>query len=74
MENKKNRVYFYGWNNLTEFEKKNIQDFKIYLTDVLKLKIPIDFSDRDLLKFLHADSYNLNKAGVNLSDHFFWLT
>ena len=29
--NTQNRFFFYGWNNLTDFEKKGIEDIKAHL-------------------------------------------
>lgn len=46
------RYFFYGWNNLTEFEKKALDDIKQYLKNNYKTEIPEGFSDRELLKFV----------------------
>ena len=48
------RLHFYGWDNLTEFEKRMIDEVKKHITEVLKIEIPANFDDRDILKFVQA--------------------
>lgn len=53
------RYFFYGWNNLTEFEKKALEDIKEHLRTNYKTEIPEGFSDRELLKFVQANFFDL---------------
>jgi hypothetical protein len=53
------RYFFYGWNNLTEFEKKAIEDVKVYLKVNFHKDVPEGFSDRELLKFVQANFFDL---------------
>ena len=53
------RYFFYGWNNLTSFEKKALQDVKDYLKIQFNKEVPEGFSDRELLKFVQANFFDL---------------
>lgn len=68
------RLFFYGWNNLSEFENQQIENIKKYLKETQKVDIPKDFDDRELLKFVQANNFDLQKSGVKLSNHFKWLS
>jgi hypothetical protein len=50
-EEPEQRVFFFGWNNLTEFETAQITTLKGLFKEN-KIEIPDDFSDRALLKFI----------------------
>lgn len=63
------RIVFYGWDNLTEFEREQIQLGKDRLA-ANNIILPENYSDRDLLKFLQANAWNLDTAQVKLSNHF----
>jgi len=65
------RVYF-GWNNLTEFEREGMQRLKDYLV-AKGAQIPPSFHERDWLKWIQANFYNVEKAGDKLLIHFNWL-
>ncbi len=67
------RKFFFAWNNLTEFELKQIDAIKSRL-QADKIDIPASITDRDLLSFLNANFYDLHKAQVQLSGHFKWLS
>lgn len=49
-------------------------DMKNHLRVTLSIDVPASFSDREILKFLQANSFNLDKAGVKLTNHFKWLS
>ncbi len=67
------RAVFFGWNNITEYERKGIADVKQYLRNVKKLEVPETFSDRNVLKFVQANFFQIDKAGDKLALHFVWL-
>ena len=45
------RKIFYGWNNLTKFEKEGIVKMKKYVTETKGVEIPPGYDDRDIVKF-----------------------
>jgi hypothetical protein len=38
------------------------------------IEMPVDFNDRELLKFVQANAWNLDKTGTQLANHFKWLS
>lgn len=72
-ENMTGRLFFYGWNNLSQFEIDQIAAIKDYL-ETIKVVIPEHFHDRELLKFVQANFFDLKKTSVKLSNHFEWLS
>lgn len=65
------RVYF-GWNNLTEFELKGMNQLKEYLASEGCI-VPPSFEERDWLKWIQASFYDVEKAGEKLIRHIAWL-
>ena len=67
------RVYF-GWNNITDFERAGMralqQDIKDRGVDVM----PPGFAERDWLKWIQANHYDVAKSGLKLYNHIQWLT
>jgi hypothetical protein len=53
---------------------KGISDIKEYLRKNFNRDVPEGFSDRELLKFIAANAYNLQKASMKLNNHFDWLS
>ena len=45
------RKFYSGWSNLTDFEIQKIAEAREICEDQLKIVIPEDFTDRDILKF-----------------------
>ena len=72
IKTKSNRVIFFGWNNLSEFELTNLQKVKDYVEKELHFKIPEYFDDREQLKFVQAYEFNTEKAGLALVEHIRW--
>ena len=70
-EKMNHRISFYGWNNLSDFEVDSMEKTK----DVLfkKRAYPQGFNDRELLKFVQAAYFNVDKAVEKLVAHFDWL-
>jgi hypothetical protein len=64
---------FFGWNNITEHELQAIENIKKWLKQNKNINIPGGFDDRNLLKFIQANFFDLNKAGEKLFNHFNWL-
>jgi hypothetical protein len=46
------RAVYFGWNNITDHEKKGIEDVKQWLINVKNIEIPENFTDRHVLKFV----------------------
>lgn len=57
--NQEARYQFFGWDNLTTFEVEAIANTKVYLETVLKVPIPESLLDREILKFLQANYFNM---------------
>ena len=55
------RLFFYGWDNITEFELEQLEKIKVYLKEK-KIEIPPGFSDRELLKFVQSENYIIDKS------------
>ena len=51
MKTNNDRKIFYGWNNLTRFEKDGIVKMKKYITETKGVTIPPGYDDRDIVKF-----------------------
>jgi hypothetical protein len=51
-----------------------ILEMKNYLRVTLQIDVPDNFSDREILKFLQANAFSLDRAGVKLTNHFKWLS
>jgi hypothetical protein len=67
------RAVFYGWNNITEHELEGIDKVKKWLKDNKNCQIPLGFDDRNILKFVQANFFKIDKAGEKLFNHFNWL-
>lgn len=67
------RKVYYGWNNVTDYERKGIENVVQWLRKEKKCEVPANFSDRNLLKFVQANFFNIEKAGNKLFNHFNWL-
>ncbi len=72
-QNIASRTFFYGWNNLSDFETEQIAAIKAHMHSIL-VEIPKNFDDRELLKFVQANHFDLQKTGVKLTNTFKWLT
>ena len=66
------RVYF-GWNNLTEFERNGMNQLKQFIAEK-GVTVPPSFEERDWLKWIQASFYNVEKAGEKLVTHIAWLS
>lgn len=67
------RAVFFGWNNITEYELQGIQNIKQWLRENKNIEVPPGFDDRNLLKFIQANFFNMKNAGEKLANHFNWL-
>ena len=45
------RKVYWGWNNLSEFEKRMLDELRTHMT-THNIIIPANFKERELLKFL----------------------
>lgn len=72
MKNNNDRKVYFGWNNVSEFEKQGIADLKKFVLDAGS-EVPPGFGERDFLKFSQASFYDIPKAGEKLIKHFDWL-
>ena len=45
------RKVYWGWNNISEFEKRMLEELKTHMT-AHNIIIPVNFKERELLKFL----------------------
>jgi len=70
-ENPNARFVFYGWNNITEFEKRQMQLLRDECAS-LEYPIPDNFGERDVLKFAQGDKFNIPKAAASLIAHLKW--
>jgi len=68
------RAVFYGWNNLTDYEREAIRNVKEWIWKNKQIRTPSDVTDRDILKFIQADFFVIDKIGEKLSKHYNWLT
>ena len=70
----KDRKLFDGWNNLTQYERDQLQTLyqEIKSSDKFKEITPLNFSERDYLRFLQAYEYNLKKLLPALENYFKW--
>jgi hypothetical protein len=67
------RMVYYGWNNLTEYEKNGIERVVDWLQKEKQQAVPEGFGERNLLKFVQANFFAIDKAGERLFNHFKWL-
>jgi len=67
------RAVYFGWNNITDFERKGIADVKEWLKKTKKIDVPEGYIDRNVLKFVQANFFQIDKAGEKLALHFQWL-
>jgi len=68
------RAMFYGWNNLTDYEREAIRNVKEWIWKNKQVRTPSNVSDRDILKFIQADFFVIDKIGEKLSKHYNWLS
>lgn len=66
------KVYF-GWNNITQYERDGIANVTAWLLKEKKVVVPEGFGDRNMLKFCQANFFAIDKAGEKLANHFNWL-
>ena len=66
------KVYF-GWNNISQYEKDGIANVKRWLKEQKQCDVPANFGDRNVLKFVQANFFKIDKAGEKLFKHFAWL-
>lgn len=67
------RAVFYGWNNVTQYERDGINRAIEWLRKEKQVEVPEGFGERNLLKFVQANFFNIDKAGEKLFNHFNWL-
>lgn len=67
------RAVFFGWNNITEHEIRGVDNVKRWLKVNKGIDIPEGFDDRNILKFVQANFFVIEKAGEKLFNHFNWL-
>jgi len=65
------RVYF-GWSNLTDYEREGIRALKSYIANDGCGDPPPSFTERDWLKWIQASHYDVAKAGPKLVTHIGW--
>ena len=68
------RRVWYGWNNITDFERQGIKALKQFVEshkDYPRSKAP-QLSDRDWLKWIAANQFDVAKAGERVIKHFNW--
>lgn len=70
---KGDRRIFFGWNNLTEFERKGVQALQQYIKDKGIDQMPPGFEWRDWVKWIQSCQYDIPKTGENLYTHISWL-
>lgn len=70
----KDRKLFDGWNNLTTFERDQLQSLYQEMKKSGKFSeiAPSDFPERDYLRFLQAYEFNLKKVVPALENYFQW--
>ena len=66
------RKVFWAWNNLSDFEKQQLQNLKEYMVREGVI-IPEGYKDRDLLKFMQGERFNIPVVSEKLKNHFIWL-
>ena len=69
----KQRKIYFGWNNMTEFEKQGVADLKRYLYAKGVRQMPHMFAERDWLKWIAAEDWKVKDAGDKLIEHMNWL-
>lgn len=73
-KNNNQRVYFFAWDNLTQYELEQIRLIKEKIKKEHNTDVPEGFSDREVLKFLQGNSFDMNIASTKLVNNFKWLT
>ena len=68
------RRVHYGWNNITDFEHKGMNALKAYIRNKGVEEMPPGFVERDWLKWIQANGYDVDKSGEKLYKHLSWLT
>lgn len=72
-EQTQNRKVFFGWNNLTQFEKEQIAECKRMVSEKYSGEIPSRFqNDREILKFCQCQFFNLEKASNQIVRSIGW--
>ena len=72
MEQNTLRQVFYGWNTLSDWEKREIEDIKREMAG-RGTPVPGDFGDRDVLKFGQANYYKRAEVLEKLAAHIQWV-
>ena len=70
---KKARYVFFGWNNVTDFEKEHVVELQQYLKEKGIEEMPPMFDERDWIKWVQASGYKIKEAGDKLIAHTEWL-
>lgn len=68
-----NRKVFFGWDNLTYFEKKQLKEVKDFITKTLNKTIPENYHERDILKFCQSHQFNIAKSSAAIVKNISWL-
>ena len=71
-QNSNQRKIFWAWNNVSDFEKRMLTELKKHM-DTHGILIPRNFKERDLLKFLQGEKFNIVVVAEKLRQHFIWL-
>lgn len=58
---------------MTDYEKAGMAKVVEWLRKEKNCEVPSDFSDRNVLKFVQANFFVIDKAGEKLFNHFNWL-
>ena len=57
---------------MSDFEKRMLTELKKHM-DTHGILIPRNFKERDLLKFLQGEKFNIVVVAEKLRQHFIWL-
>ena len=71
--NDNNRRLFYGWNNMTDHERQGVEKLRQWLLKEKNCQVPDGFDKKDLLKYVQANFFQIDKAGEKIFAHFAWL-
>ena len=66
------RKVFWAWNNISDYEKRMLNELREHMS-AHNILIPTNFKERDLLKFLQGEKFNLVVVAEKLRQHFIWL-
>ena len=69
---KQGRDYFYGWDNLTDFERQGIADIVQWIKENKGMDMPEDFHEREILKFIAGEWFKTDIGGEKLYQHLLW--